>query len=195
MTIFLVALGGYCFLFVLLGMWISTVARSSRKALWICSAVFVALFSVHAVVENAASLDRANLPDLPEMTDGVWANFNDARSRGYPASDWLPPEVEEYFAALDAYSSELADFIRSRHRAERWWSFVSPPGLLLEVSGQLLQDQYHDALDVFYSPEIERRPASLGASLWKSAPEIAWLALLCLALMALNIRTLTRLEV
>ncbi len=193
--IFLLILGAYCFLFVLLGMWISAIARSSQKALWICSAVFVAVFSVHAVVENAASLDRAHLPDFPDLPREVSQHFEDAKIRGYPDSDWLPPEVEAYFAELDAYSTELADFMRSRYRNERWWSFLSPPGLLIEVSGPLLQDQYYHVLDVFYSPEHERRPASLGASLRQAGPEIVWLGLLCLALMALNIRTLTRLEV
>ncbi len=193
--LFLPVLGAYCFAFVLVGMWISAKARSSNRSLWICGAVFVAVFSVHAVIENAVSIDRADLPEFPDLPASVVQHFRDAKLRGYPVSDWRPPEVEDYFASLDAYSAELATFMRARHRAERWWSFVSPPGLLIEVSGHLLQDQYHDVLDVFYSPEVGRRPASLAASLWQSAPEIAWLLLLCGGLMALNIRTLTRLEV
>ncbi len=193
--VFLVILGAYCFLFVLLGMWISATARSSQKALWICSAVFVLALAAHVITESMISIDRANLPEVPDLPREVFQYFEDIRIKGFPESGVAPPEMEPYFAELDAYSTELASYMRSRYRNERWWSFLSPPGLLIEVSGVLLQDQYYDVLDVFYSPELERRPASLGASLRQSVPEIVWLGLLCLALMALNIRTLIRLEV
>jgi hypothetical protein len=192
---FLFLLGGYVFLFVLVGMWISAKARSSRQALWICAVVFISMFSFHVLVENAMAIDRADLPVVPEVPTEVSLYFRDAKAQAYPPVDELPEVVTAFFDELDAYSQALADTLRARYHAERWWSFVSPPALLIEVSGLLLQDQYYDVLDVFYSPTNPQRAASLAASIGQSAGEITWLIVLCGAFLGANIRVLTRLEV
>jgi hypothetical protein len=192
---FLLLLEGYTFLFVLLGMWISALARSSRQALWISAAVFIGTFSFHVLVENAMALDVSDLPTPPAVPTEVSLFFREARAQSFPPIEELPDAVATYFGELDGYSQSLWEVIGTRYRAERWWSFVSPPALLLEVSGRLLQDQYYDVRDVFYAPTNPQRPASLAASIGQSAGEIVWLLVLCLGALAANIRTLTRLEV
>jgi len=192
---FLFLLGGYVFLFVLIGMWISAKARSSRRALWMCAVVFISMFSLYVLVENAMALDRADLPVVPEVPTEVSLYFRDAKAQAYSPVDEIPEVVTAFFDELDTYSQTLADALRARYHAERWWSFVSLPALLLDVSGRLLQDQYYDVLDVFYSPTNPQRAASLAASIGQSAGEITWLIVLCGVLLGANIRALTRLEV
>ena len=195
-AVFLAVLGAYVFLFVLIGTWISLRARSSKRALWAAAIVFVAVLVSHTVGESLMAIDASALPALPEVPTEVTTYLRTSAFR-VGADTAEPPEVvQEYVAALDGYLIDLSETLRARYRHERWWNLVSMPALLLEVAGRLLQDQYADVLDVFYSSaRPERRSASLAASFGQSAWEIAWLVLLCCGAFALNVRSLTRLEV
>jgi len=179
----------------LVGSWISARVKESGRALWLAVGVLATLFLISVLIDHGTVLRDETLPEPPAVSVDVGRLLREHAARGYPALEVVPPSIESYFEKLTDYSEELSETIRHRHQIERWIHAISPSHLLLEIAGQLLQDEYVDATDVIFSRDAAEAKTSLAASLLRTAPEFVWL-LLWIGITAIAYaRQLTKLEV
>ena len=173
--------GIYFSTFLFLGSWISRPTRHVKTAAWIFLSLFVALFMIQSSRELIMRFDGSYLPPVPDLPQEVRLSL--FRPSGEPRVTLDREEmVADYLESVDAYSESIHAVVASQYRLERWWHIVSPQLLLTEISGQLLQSQLADVVDVIVAPKSEDKDPSLVASLMSVGPEMAWLAMLfCIA--------------
>lgn len=193
--VFLGVMGVYVSLFIFIGTWISARTRRSTTSLWICTAITTGLFLLSALIGNVASINAFQYPPFPEMPSDVNLYLHSLPLRPIPQPTQVPGYVQAYMEKLRNHADIVAREISARYQSERWWNFLSPAQLALEVAGQLLQDGYRSAVDVFNVNRSKTDSASLSASLGLVTPELIWLLLLCGSALLANIITLTRMEV
>ena len=179
--VWLGCVGIYFSTFLFLGSWISQHVRHVKTAAWIFLSLFVALFMIQSSRELIMRFDGSYLLPVPDLPQEVRLSL--FRPSGEPR---VTPDREEmvadYLESVDAYSESVHAVVASRYRLERWWHIVSPQLLLTEISGQLLQTQLANVVDVIAAPKSEDKDPSLAASLMSVGPEMAWLAMLfCIA--------------
>ena len=179
----------YSSAFVMLGVLISCRLRRSISALWTCLGVLVAIFLIHGVGENvAAAFPYA--PDYPTARTVEVSTFFVMTPSADP-----PPEVEAYMEELTAYASAYHEAATTRYAAERWIAAVSPAHAVMAIANEVLQDRYRRTLDIFDPDRPPEAPAPVGASLAAAWPELVLLFSAWIALGAINVRILSRMEV
>ncbi len=174
--VWIVIVGAYFVLFLLLGRWIQQRTRSAKRSLWICLTLICAMVTIQGTRPLLMRVDGSIFPAVPDLPTEVALSL--FRPSGEPQVTADRVEiVDEYLAAVDAYSQRVHEIVARRYAVERWWHVVSPQLLMDEVAGQLLQTEYSNAIDVFFSED--RAVPGLAASLITVWPEVAWLVALC----------------
>jgi ABC-type transport system involved in multi-copper enzyme maturation permease subunit len=193
--LFLGVMGVYTSFFILLGTWISAIVKRSSSSLWICTTLVVSLFALSTVIDNVAYINANDCPTFPQMSRDVNMYLHGLQFRSLEDPNKVPMAVADYMKELRVYEDAVAHLISSKYKTERWWNFLSPTQLALEVSGQLLQDEYRNAPDVFNIERSEETSVNVLTSLRQVGPELTWLLLLCALALAANAVTVSRMEV
>ncbi len=177
LLVWLLVLGVYFSSFTFAGSWISQRVNKDKTIVWIILSLFVALFILQASREPLMRVDGSLLPNIPQLPAEVRMSL--FRPSGTPQ---VIPEREEmiaeYLASVDAYSESIHCLAAHQYNLERWWHVACPPLLLSEISGQLLQTQFNNIVDVVFSEQGSNRRPSLASSLVCVWPEVAWLCLI-----------------
>jgi hypothetical protein len=174
--VWIVIVGVYFALFLFLGRWIRQGTRSTKRSLWICLTLVCAMVTIQGSRPLLMRVDGSILPAVPDLPTEVQLSLFRPSGEPHVTEDRVEV-VDEYLTAVDAYSQRVHDIVARRYALERWWHVVSPQLLMDEVAGQLLQTEYADAVDVFFSQD--RAVPSLTTSLGAIWPEVAWLITLC----------------
>lgn len=179
LAVWIVIVGAYFVLFLLLGRWIQQRTRSVKRSLWICLGLVLAMVLIQGSRPLLMRVDGSVFPAVPDLPTEVRLSL--FRPSGEPrVTEDRVEVVDEYLSAVDAYSQRVHEAIERRYALERWWHAVSPQLLMDEIAGQLLQTEYANAIDIVFSED--RAPPSLVASLGAVWPEIAWLLTWCAVL-------------
>ena len=174
--VWIVVVGAYFTLFLLLGNGIQRRTQSTKRSMWIVLTAFAAMLLIEGTRPLLMRVDGSDFPAVPDLPTEVRLSL--FRPSGEPrvTADRVDI-VEEYLTTVDAYSQRVHAIVARRYALERWWHAVSPQLLLREIASQLLQSEYASAIDVVFS--ADRGSPSLAASLGAVWPEAAWLLALC----------------
>ncbi len=197
-----VILSVYTSTFILVGNLVSATLKSSLRSIWLCLAVGLLLFAVQLVGENlfiATHRAYPTVPFPPREVNGflskhdVW-NAGRLFTPEELAAD-ATPAVYRYLLELRDHEQMVFDMLSADYQRERWYELVSPIHAIWEISGQLLQDRHVDATEIFAPIAAMNPPPTLGSSLQRVWPELTGMLFVWLALFAINVRALSRLEV
>jgi hypothetical protein len=199
---FVIILGFYTSLFVLVGNLMSALLRTSIRAVWACIAVALIVFAGQMAGENLFIARHRSYPTVPLPPRAVneYLYSHSMWLTGVPSSaDELAadatPEVLRYLIELEAHGQRVFEMVQADYQRERWFAAVSPVHALWEIAGQLLQDRHVDATEIFAPIPPLDPPPSIGTSLRRVWPELLGMVVFWLALFGLNVRVLSRIEV
>jgi hypothetical protein len=200
-AVFVLILGFYTAIFVQCGSLISALSRRSALSLWVCIIVGLAIIGVYFSGANLMSAMHAPYSTLPAPP----RNVNRLLSAQPPGmtdtrtSEQLEaaggPELARYLVEVNAHADEFHRMLQADYQRERWYALISPVHAIWEVAQQLLQDRHNFSTELFAPIAAMDPPPSIRQSLAASWPELAGLLAAWLALFAINVRVLSRLEV
>jgi len=194
-ALFLLFVLAYMLVFSLVGVLASALARYSARALRVSVIIVVSVFGIHLLLENLASLVPLDTPQPPEMSSHVRHVLTSAERLGTRGVVGIDDEVAAYRDSLEEHSEIVYEAVRRRYQQERWLNLVSPSHWLVEVSSQLLQDEYRVITDVFRGMPFGYHDGNALPTLRFLILEIAW-ALVCLTGLTVAVsRVLLKLEV
>jgi len=200
--VFVLLLGAYASLFVSIGALVSALARRSVRALWICVGLGLTVFAAHLVSENLLIAGHREYPSIPRppLEVNLFLAGHDYEMLGVLyTKDELEadagPEVHRYLLELRIHAERFHALIDADYQRERRIALVSPLHLMWELASQLLQEAHRSPTEIFAPLPPDDPPTSLWASLGQALPELGGLAFLWLLFFALNVRTLSGMEV
>ena len=198
---FAVVLALYTSIFVQVGNLISALSRRSAQSLWVCVIAGLAVIGIYFSGANLMAAARAPYPTLPTPPAEV-NRLLSAQPPGMTGTRTAEQLAEaggatlaRYLIQVNAHADHVQRMLTTDYQHERWYGLVSPVHAVWEIAQQLLQDRHGFSTELLAPVPAMEPPPSIRHSLLEAFPEIAWLVALWIMLLAMNIRTLTKLEV
>jgi len=163
----------------------------SGPALLASLAMAVGLLLLSGIADNLAA-SVPYYPAAPQTEDPQTVSSYFCSAFRGSRVDNPPVAVQDFIVALHQYGRDFHDAAFARYQWERLIGWVSPAHVSMEISNQLLQDRFDNALDVF-DPDRPGEP-STARSLTHILPESAWIVICLVSLIVLNARAFEKLE-